>query len=461
MLDRRAKAWGLVAIVSALLSVNCYGLLVFVYPVSLSQALSQKPVRVKLILSLGWGLSFAAAFYYWVGAYGLLPWLALAFVRGLPWVFFSVPELILSWRLKEAKCYRPGQLSDIEILGGALGTGLVSWLLLAGITGVDWETPAGGLVGLPQLLWMLPYVHLSGVAFLIGLFSHLLGSGRKIPAMLGGFGMVLWVGLSFCFFKPAAKLPSTKVALIQTGLGQDVKWDPKYRAEAAEALLEDTARAAETGANLVVWPETAWPYRGLRKRVSHTRRLGKLARSLKVDILVSSIEDYSSEGIASWENSVSFIRSSGAFEGQYSKRRLAPFAEYIPFAQSISSFLRGYPPFSKISHFVAGKDITIFETSSGQRFGVLICYESMVPEPASILAPGVDFLVVITNDAPFASSKADEAHFRSAILRAIESRKPIFQASNTGVTGIVTADGIVVLRTSPGFHKRTVQYLTP
>jgi apolipoprotein N-acyltransferase len=197
--------------------------------------------------------------------------------------------------------------------------------------------------------------------------------------------------------------------------------------------------------------------------VSQTRRLGKTARRLKVDILVSSIEEVPGPGGAppEWRNTVSLVQAGGNFSGYYEKRRLAPFAEYLPFPHGLAEALRQVRPFSRISRYGPGSSPGIFTTSGGQRFASMICYESMTPSMAAELAPQVDFLVVVTNDAPFAHSPANEAHFRSAILRAIETRRPVLQAANTGVTGAVAPDGTVLTRTATGFSGPTVQYLRP
>jgi apolipoprotein N-acyltransferase len=252
------------------------------------------------------------------------------------------------------------------------------------------------------------------------------------------------------------------VALVQTGQSQDVKWDEAHRELGVEQLLSLTEQAAGQGAELVIWPETAWPYRGLRRRVTNTRKIGKLARKLKVDILVSSIEETEpGEADSEWRNSVSLVLASGRFAQHYDKRRLAPFAEHLPLPFRLQSLLRRVPPFSRISRFVPGTEPTVFQTTGGRRFAVLICYESMTPTMAAEMSEQVDFFVVVTNDAPFDHQPANEAHFRSAILRASETGKPVLQAANTGVTGVIAGGGRVLARTAKGLSGPSVQYCAP
>jgi apolipoprotein N-acyltransferase len=352
-------------------------------------------------------------------------------------------------------------LSWPEVAGNSLGLALVSMILLCGLTGVDWETPAGALSAWPVLLRPLRWVGLPGVALAIGAISLLLGSLRARAAVAGGLLLAAWVVAALAFpMAPTLSFP-LPVALVQTGFSQHDKWDAEGRTRGIDRLLSQTKEAAAAGARLVIWPETAWPHRGMRRRVTNTRRIGLAARELGVDILATSIEEIPGQEPRDWQNSASLILASGKFTDHYEKRRLAPFAEYMPLPDSWQAVLRRVRPFSYISRFVPGPGSRVFRTSTGQRFAVLICYESMTPGMAAEMAPQVDFLVVVTNDAPFDSSQANEAHFRSAVLRAVETGKPVLQAGNTGVTGAVGADGMVLVRTPPGFSGPSVQYLSP
>lgn len=409
-------------------------------------------------MAAAWGFLFSAAFYHWVGAYGLLPWVALSLVRGLPWALYPLPLLLLMRCKHKLKQETRTRLGALEVIGGSLGLGLVSWVLLLGMTGVDWETPAGAIACWPHLLSPLRWVGLPIVAVALGGLSHLLLSRSARLTALGAGLLGIWVFAAPSLAGAAARVSGLKVALLQTGFSQDEKWDQAHRTRSADMLLEKTEEAARQGACLVVWPETAWPYRGLRRRVSQTRRIGKLARHLGVDIVVTSIEEPEPNA---WRNSVSLVLASGRFSQLYEKRRLAPFAEYLPAPQAWQAGLRRLGPLSRISYFVPAAAPTVLSTSGGLRFATLICYESMTPALAAEVADQVDFLVVVTNDAPFDHAQANEAHFRSAILRAIETGRPVLQAANTGVTGAIAGDGTVLMRTGEGISGPSVQYLSP
>ncbi|MFA5505214.1 MAG: apolipoprotein N-acyltransferase [Vulcanimicrobiota bacterium] len=445
---RESLTWAGLALLANLTAFFFWGGLVLLVAGFLYRAQRGLSPGRRVALCAAWGLLYSLIFYSWALYYGWLPWLALGLVRGLPWALFPLPSVLLERRW-------PAAGSAGHAFAGGSGYALVSLVLLLGITGADWETPLAALIAWPWLLVFLPWVGLVGGSFFLGALSVLLGSGRKA-------GMGVGAALSFAlallsatlFMNSPDRLPKVPVALLQTGWTQDVKWDEDNVAQAQVRLFEMTEEAAAAGAQLVVWPETAWPVRGMRQRMTDTRKIGRLARALEVELLVSSIEEVP-EG---WYNSVSQVLPTGAFATEYRKKRLAPFAEYIPLSAGLQNTLREMAPFASISPYLPGDQENRF--SGGASYAVLVCYESMIPGPAAE-AGAVDFLVVVTNDAPFRVEWAKEAHFRSAILRAIETRLPVLQAANTGVSGVISSRGVVFARSEPGYSGPLVKLAAP
>lgn len=437
---KRSAGLATASLLSAWAAFELWGALVLLYPGLLLQAGKGLSAPRRLALGLVWGLAFAGVTYRWVFRFGLWPWLALTLVRGLPWLLFFLPVLLAERSEK-----------DLKVPATGLGLGLVSLVLLAGMTGVDWETPAACLTTWPWLLRPLPTIGLSGVAILLGTLSAALVAGQPRSKGIAAGVLVVWFALSALWPTSSGDRQRLKVALIQPGWAQNQKWEESNRQAAVDRLFELTEQAAQKGAKLVIWPETAWPYRGMRKRFTNTRKIGKLARKLKIDLLVSSIEVDEDEA---WRNSVSQVGPDGAFKAEYQKQRLAPFAEYIPWGDQT---LRQYPLFAQISNYVPGDQSPLMTTSQGVRLATMICYESMTPSRTATVAPQSDLLVVVTNDAPFAHQAPAEAHFRSAILRAIQAGRPLVQASNTGVTGVIDAQGRVLTRTERGYEGPSVE----
>lgn len=429
----------LAALAAMLSAFELFGPTVLMVPGLLLRAGRDLKPGMRVASLALWGMVFSAIFHRWSLHYGPWPWVGLILARGLPWMLFPLPHLFI--------CRMKSESSGLRIVSGALGYSLVTLALLLGPTGNDWETPMAALTAQPWCLSTLPWLGLVGGSLLLGLSSCLMIGTEPRQAVAGVATLLVWGCLSWAAFAPSKPAEMPPVSLLQTGWAQDKKWDKASIGEAKVRLFQLTEEAAASGAQLVVWPETAWPNRGMRRRFSDSRAIGKLARRLKIQLLATSIEETDDEH---WINSVSQVLPSGKFGQEYQKLRLAPFAEYIPLPESVQESLRAYQPFSYISRFVPGTRQEVMELDE-LRYSVLICFESQVPWPSATLAEKVDFLVVVTNDAPMVDEAPKEHHFRSAVLRAAQFQKPIFQASNNGVTGIVGCGGEVLMRSAPGF----------
>jgi apolipoprotein N-acyltransferase len=86
---------------------------------------------------------------------------------------------------------------------------------------------------------------------------------------------------------------------------------------------------------------------------------------------------------------------------------------------------------------------------TGGAFGTLICYEIIFPDLVRRLAKnGASFLVNITNDAWFGRTSAPYQHLSMAVLRAVENRRAVARAANTGISAFIDANGNIVQQTS-------------
>jgi len=78
----------------------------------------------------------------------------------------------------------------------------------------------------------------------------------------------------------------------------------------------------------------------------------------------------------------------------------------------------------------------------------LICYEIIFPGLVrKFYTDGGDFMVNITNDAWFGTTSGPYQHFSMTVFRAVENRKPVIRAANTGISGFIDSSGRVLSRT--------------
>jgi apolipoprotein N-acyltransferase len=115
----------------------------------------------------------------------------------------------------------------------------------------------------------------------------------------------------------------------------------------------------------------------------------------------------------------------------------APYVEQLPFLSKlirwgvgISAWQRG----TRLTEFVmnnpAGKQNTKFIT--------LICFESVFSDYVREgIKNGAEFISIITNDGWFGNSSGPVQHDRYAVLRAIENRKWIIRAAQTGISDFI------------------------
>ncbi|MGH9661614.1 MAG: nitrilase-related carbon-nitrogen hydrolase, partial [Bryobacteraceae bacterium] len=131
-----------------------------------------------------------------------------------------------------------------------------------------------------------------------------------------------------------------------------------------------------------------------------------------------------------------------------------PFGEYVPFIDGIPALRRRveeyiWNRYKFLPLLRAGTDLTLFPLSSlGRtlRFAVLICYEDVLPDLVTGFARrGADFLLVITNEHFYHPREMDQ-HLDMAVLRAIETRRPLLRAANTGLTAAIDPTGAITAR---------------
>ena len=239
---------------------------------------------------------------------------------------------------------------------------------------------------------------------------------------------------------------SVRVAVIQGSVPQDVKWDRRFREETFRTHEELTREAARGGADLISWSESATAF-VYQREPEYQRRFADLAREAGTPLLFGSPAFEHAGGKRSLRNRAYLLGPAGDVAGWQDKQQLVPFGEFVPFAKLLF-FAR--PLVQAVGNFEPGEGPRLLG-DPGRRFGALVCYEVIFPDLVRrFAAAGATFLVNITNDAWYERSAASAQQFAHLTFRAIENRRPIARAANTGISGFVDANGRV-LSASPLF----------
>ena len=272
-----------------------------------------------------------------------------------------------------------------------------------------------------------------------------------------------------------------RVILIQTNLEQRLKND--NAAQTLEQAVLLTGDVADVPADLVVWPETSYPYfygdideetsdteidrlwrarggrggderdpakGGARLRESLTAAREELTRitdDLGKPLLVGTIRsDFRPGLLRQYNSSVLFAPGQGAV-AHYDKLHLVPFGEYLPLKETLP-ILKALMPYDADANF--GLDNATEPVSihfGGLSFAPLICFEDTLPHLARDFirrqAPDspIEFFVNQSNDGWFQGSVEADYHLAASVFRCIECRVPMVRVSNTGITALVDGNG--------------------
>ena len=246
--------------------------------------------------------------------------------------------------------------------------------------------------------------------------------------------------ISYCL--PIEKGNTIKVAVLQGNFASSEKWNENT--DAIAKYRELALAAAEEGATLMVWPETAVTS-SFREGSLARIRVSAIARETGTYQLVGAFYHETVEGETYRHNSMYLVHPDGSVcENIYHKQHLVPFGEYVP----MENFIRAiFPPLASLemlqdgSSLIPGSGPAVFDEEIG-KIGALVCFDTIYQSLAkNSVAAGAELIAIGTNDSWFLDSAAVHMHNRQAMLRAIENRRYVLRAANTGVSSIISPTG--------------------
>ncbi len=262
-----------------------------------------------------------------------------------------------------------------------------------------------------------------------------MGIGLALPALaafLGGKRLEQIDAL-------AATAPSVRVGIVQGN-------QPLVgRHRATRVHLSRTQELKERGAELVIWSEGAIPI--TFAETNYQEQIpARITKDLGVPTVVGAALWRRREGDRrrTYFNTALLVDREGTILGRYDKHFLLLFGEYLPFGKTLP-FLYKLSPNS--GRFSPGESLDPM-LLDGHRLGMLICYEDILPAFVNKLVRhgDPDLLVNLTNDAWFGDTTEPWEHMALAQLRAVEHRRYLIRATNSGVSAIIDAAGRVVLK---------------
>ena len=430
--------------------------------------------------------AFAVYLGLYFGIFG-----AFAARAGNPWL---KKNEVRKYTIKVRLCEMGRSLGYAALLGG-LWCGL-EWIRGWMLTGFGWNglgvTFAKSLI----LAQNAEFVGVIGLSFLPVFVSVVVvQTARRFwaQAMSGGVKLLHWdfatalLVMMLAFTMGTFRLSTivnapkieARVLLVQQDIPQiagQVSWEPEEIVDGFVELTERGLAQVEIDASsalertkseeevvtlrwpdLVIWPEAclpAWfritedgrPVSGpaIENVLDYVGGLNDFTLITGVNEIIG--DDPMAEDAVVYNSLLS--RSASDERQSYKKDHLVYFGEALPdfqFFYDIYERTAGVPFRGGLTPGASFEPLVV---RVGEReVGVIpsICFEDTVPRVTrKFVRDSPQVIVNLTNDGWFHESEGGLQHFRNAIFRSIELRRPMVRCANRGVTGVISATGSTV-----------------
>lgn len=407
--------------------------------------------------SLYW---MANAFYVDADVFG---WIAPFAILGLSAFLALFPALSTGI----ARRFWSGGYSRVVVL--AICFTVVEWLRGHILTGFPWNTMGQSVVFSDAFMQLAALFGMYGMTFFVILLTGALAafdprSLHERPAGAAAtwrapqavfLALLVCLGAGVLRISQANHTPVEGVVLrlVQPNILQAEKWLPAKRTSILGTYLRmsfaDIEPQGDAPYTHLIWPESALPFNLDREPEVRQILARHMPNGAHIILGATRAELFTQEnGERAWRyfNSLRVLNDQGHFVATYDKSHLVPFGEYLP------EFLRpllkavGLPQIAGHGLFTKGPGNVSLKIEGAPAFSPLICYEIIFPGKAVDGDDRPEWIVTVTNDGWFGLSAGPYQHFAQARFRAIEEGLPVIRAANTGVSGIINAQG-EVLRT--------------
>jgi apolipoprotein N-acyltransferase len=377
---------------------------------------------LSLALSLQFGL-FALACHYLKRVKWLFPLAGAA-----AWVSFEFLHQIIAYKFTAFPWFVLGytQFSNIELIQISSYTGVygVSFLIVLFGLGIAVAVTKKAKPVTRVIYLILPLIT-TAIVFM---------AGRNIVQSQNAF--------------LDSNTQKISVALMQTNTHELLL--AGFEEDVAYTLYEQAQALENKKVEFIIWPESSFP--GLFQKGEYFEFMQYVHKLTNAAQITGGVYE---------EGGAEYV-SAGFFDERelkdiYRKNKLVPFGEFLPRASFLNGLYEKYGITSLTGTFVEGKepgkifDLILKGTQGGKqyyKFGVEICFESLFPRIwREQSKSGAQFFVNISNDGWFLDTAAAYQHLRATIFRAVENRRPVLRAANTGISAWISALGEIKFKT--------------
>ena len=296
---------------------------------------------------------------------------------------------------------------------------------------------------------------------------------------LAPLALVLGVVLAYGYTRLSTAEPSgrsAKIAVVQgtfdttfqPDAGRGMRIFQDYLGRSREALDE------HPDTDLVMWPESmlgeplvahrkqprvppgydvpSWQFEQLlvsleQKREAQIQATAEVLSNVPL-LTGGTVHDYGPLGMDSY-NSALLWDGTGRLQARYDKMHAVIFGEYVPLGDYLPWIYEATP----LSRGIREGEAPVAIPAGELTLAPNICYETVIPHlmrrhVRELRAAGQepDVLANLTNDGWFWGSSELELHLICSVFRAVECRKPLLVAANTGISASIDAHGRVLHR---------------
>ena len=229
-------------------------------------------------------------------------------------------------------------------------------------------------------------------------------------------------------------------------IGSNISLERFYSSNNPVLIIEELIKISKPNLDektIFIWPEGILPdvfqeelvdYKWLFENEFNQNHI--LAMGINSQTIIDNSSEYFNT-FSVYDNELNLINS-------YSKIKLVPFGEFLPFEYFLSmiglkSITNNYQSYSK------GKKREIIKIKR-KNFSIkilpLICYE-IIYSGEIFKEKDFDLIINISEDGWFGKSIGPKQHFAHSIFRSIESGKYIIRSANNGISAIINPIGVI------------------
>ena len=388
--------------------------------------------REAAVRAWWFGTGFVAAAHYWLAPSIGPALLLVAIVLGALWTGVGVS----AWALLRAPLTARRALAALLVVPSfwLVVEWIRSWQALGGpwaLLGVSqWQHPMVLALAAVGGVWLITFALVAANTGIV----ILLTAGRTAIRALGAAATAVLVAagpVAFVLLPAFHPVRFVTVAMVQPG----IEHDPLIRVDASQRL---SAGLRARHPQLILWGESSVAF-DLRRDPRLLHQIEALSAADGAQILLNQ-----DSATPAGKSKVAVLVGPGGIAGTYTKTRLVPFGEYIPFRQQLgwlAKISRAAPV-----NMIPGNGARVLTATlpGGQRLrmGVLICFEAAFPDMSRVdAARGAQLIVYQTSDSTFQQTWALAQHASLVAVRAAETGRPAVQAALTGVSAAFDARG--------------------